>query len=56
MTKTCNKCNVEYPLASFSKRKASKDKRQASCKSCSNEYNRIWMEANKEYRKEYKSI
>jgi len=65
-TKTCKKCNIEYPatLDYFSKHKREKDGLRTECKACNkaykkenqqryDEHNKRYWEENKEYWKQY---
>lgn len=44
--KKCNVCEIEKPLAEFSKRKASKDGLNFTCRTCSSARARRWREQN----------
>ena len=58
MVKICTKCKIEKELSEFIKDKTYKDGLKRQCKSCGNEYNKEYRQANKEklkeYRKEYR--
>jgi len=43
LTKKCTKCRRELPLSEFTKDKTRRDGLECWCKSCSNEYNKIWQ-------------
>ncbi len=52
VTKICTKCNIEKEIENFAFRKRSKNK-QAWCKDCSSENNKLWYLNNKERKGDY---
>jgi hypothetical protein len=52
VSKVCKKCGESKPIDQFSWQKKSVT-RQARCKSCMNEYHRIWRNVNRGHLKEY---
>lgn len=53
MSKACNKCGVDKPLAEFYTRKGGKHGKNAQCKDCINEYQRNRYQSNPEIRAEH---
>ena len=46
-TKVCTKCGREFPLSEFTKHKITKDGLDHWCKSCQNEYYKIWYKTHR---------
>ena len=46
-TKVCTKCGRELPLSEFTKHKITKDGLDHCCKSCQNEYYKIWYKTHR---------
>ena len=52
--KMCYKCNTSKPETEFHKNRVKKDGLATQCKSCKKETNRIWLENNRQVRRDYR--
>lgn len=53
--KSCRTCEVEKPLAMFSKKPDTKDGLQPVCKACAAAYRKAWAEKNSDHLKSYQA-
>lgn len=49
-SKVCTKCGEDKPLSEFRDRKDSKDGKRNNCRICQSNYNKVYNEANADYR------